>query len=252
MARKMAVAFFDDDELTMFFRSFQYQGYHVREAPNAEELDLLLAEGPVDAIVMWGSSEAFSCLRKLRRNKIATPVFVVGAAKERRFGELDFLNSAADDYFRIPVHKELVIARVENCLRRLAGRADVALESDGWRVDTNGQYASYQGAHVHLPKSLLDLLAFLMEREGRVMTKDAFLAYHYSSTDHEPEQKIVDVFISLLRKRMRAVSGTDNQIQTVWGRGWSWVPSDRAAGWQSGYRRKELHRRKCADFRCVS
>ena len=51
------------------------------------------------------------------------------------------------------------------------------------------------------------------------LTKETFLDHLYGGMD-EPEQKIIDVFICKLRKKIAAVADLDHGIQTVWGQGY--------------------------------
>ena len=51
------------------------------------------------------------------------------------------------------------------------------------------------------------------------LTKENFLDHLYGGMD-EPEQKIIDVFICKLRKKIAAATGDQNAIRTIWGRGY--------------------------------
>ncbi len=51
------------------------------------------------------------------------------------------------------------------------------------------------------------------------MTKEMFLNNLYGGMD-EPEQKIIDVFVCKLRKKLSGATGGENYISTVWGRGY--------------------------------
>ena len=57
---------------------------------------------------------------------------------------------------------------------------------------------------------MLELLAM---RQGHTITKEMFLNQLYGGMD-EPEQKIIDVFICKLRKKLAEASGGKNYIET--------------------------------------
>ena len=63
---------------------------------------------------------------------------------------------------------------------------------------------------------MLELLAL---RKGATMSKDMFLNHLYGGME-EPEQKIIDVFMCKLRKKLTNASGGKDYIETVWGRGY--------------------------------
>ena len=56
-------------------------------------------------------------------------------------------------------------------------------------------------------------------RKGMMLTKEMFLNHLYGGMD-EPGQKIIDVFICKLRKKLANASGGKDYIETVWGRGY--------------------------------
>ena len=63
------------------------------------------------------------------------------------------------------------------------------------------------------------MLELLSLRKGTTLTKEMFLNHLYGGMD-EPEQKIIDVFMCKLRKKLANASGGGNYIETMWGRGY--------------------------------
>jgi two-component system cell cycle response regulator CtrA len=64
------------------------------------------------------------------------------------------------------------------------------------------------------------VLELLSLRKGTTLTKEMFLNHLYGGMD-EPEPKIIDVFVCKLRKKLIKVTGGENYIETVWGRGYT-------------------------------
>ena len=64
-----------------------------------------------------------------------------------------------------------------------------------------------------------EVLELLALRHGMAISKETFLDHLYGGRD-EPGQKIVDVFLCKLRKKLAAISGGTEYIATVWGRGY--------------------------------
>jgi two-component system, cell cycle response regulator CtrA len=71
---------------------------------------------------------------------------------------------------------------------------------------------------VHLTGKEYQMLELLSLRKGMTLTKEMFLNHLYGGMD-EPEEKILDVFICKLRKKLADASYGKNYIETVWGRG---------------------------------
>ena len=82
--------------------------------------------------------------------------------------------------------------------------------------------------------SILELLSL---RQGITVTKEMLLGHLYGGKN-EPEQKIIDVFVCYLRKKLAQATGGEQYIETVWGRGYrlrdpALVPPQRHS-WRGG------------------
>jgi len=64
---------------------------------------------------------------------------------------------------------------------------------------------------------VLELLAFA---RNNVVTRAMLLKHLYRRADDQPQPKIIDVFISKLRKKLRSASGGAEFIETIPQRGW--------------------------------
>ncbi len=64
---------------------------------------------------------------------------------------------------------------------------------------------------------VLELLAYA---RNNVVTRQMLLKHLYRRSDDQPQPKIIDVFISKLRKKLRASSGGVEFIETIPQRGW--------------------------------
>ena len=72
---------------------------------------------------------------------------------------------------------------------------------------------------VHLTGKEYAILELLTLRKGTIVTREMLLNHLYGGTD-EPELKIIDVFVCKLRKKLAQATGSDDHIETVWGRGY--------------------------------
>ena len=63
------------------------------------------------------------------------------------------------------------------------------------------------------------MLELLSLRKGWTLTKEQFLNHLYGGME-EPQQKILDVFMCKLRKKLAYASGGKDYIETVWGHGY--------------------------------
>ena len=86
-------------------------------------------------------------------------------------------------------------------------------------VDCEARIASVDGQTVRLTGKEYAILELLSVRKGTALTKEMLLDHLYDG-GHEPEMKIIDVFMCKLRKKLAQATGSEHYIETVWGRGY--------------------------------
>ena len=157
-------------------------------------------------------------LRQLRVARIDTPILILSGEtdtdnKMRGFG------SGADDYLTKPFHREELIARIHAIIRRSKGHSQSIIKTGDIEVNLDGKTVEVRGNTVHLTGKEYQMLELLSLRKGTTLTREMFLNHLYGGMD-EPELKIIDVFICKLRKKLSEATGSENHIETVWGRGY--------------------------------
>ena len=86
-------------------------------------------------------------------------------------------------------------------------------------VNLDTRVVSVNEKPVHLTGKEYGILELLSRRKGTTLTKEMFLDHLYAGV-HEPEIKIIDVFVCKLRKKLVQATGGSHYIETVWGRGY--------------------------------
>ena len=86
-------------------------------------------------------------------------------------------------------------------------------------VNLEAGVVSVGDQQVHLTGKEYAILELLSRYKGVIVTKEMLLHHLYAGVD-EPELKIIDVFICKLRKKLAQVTGGNQHIETVWGRGY--------------------------------
>jgi two-component system cell cycle response regulator CtrA len=157
-------------------------------------------------------------LRTLRVCKVKTPILILSALAgiENKVRGLGF---GADDYMTKPFHKDELVARIHAIVRRSKGHAQSVIQTGDLLVHLDTKTVEVNGQSVYLTAKEYQMLELLSLRKGTTLMKEMFLNHLYGGTD-EPEQKIIDVFICKLRKKLSNASGGRDYIETVWGRGY--------------------------------
>src|SRR6266568_984203 len=160
----------------------------------------------------------YEVLRTLRVSKVKTPILILSglAGIEDKVKGLGF---GADDYMTKPFHKDELVARIHAIVRRSKGHAQSVIQTGDLVVNLDTKTVEVNAQRVHLTSKEYQILELLSLRKGVTLMKEMFLNHLYGGMD-EPEQKIIDVFICKLRKKLANASGGKDYIETIWGRGY--------------------------------
>jgi len=171
-------------------------------------LDLVLAD-----------MSGYEVLRTLRAARIRTPILVLSGLAATK-DKVKAFGLGADDYMTKPFHKDELIARIRAVVRRSQGYPLSVVQSGDLTVNLDHRTVEVDGTRVNLTTTEYRILEHLSLRKGTPLTKEMILHQLYGGID-EPANKIIDVFICKLRKKLALASAGKNYIETVWGRGYA-------------------------------
>lgn len=204
--------------------NLEAEGYRVVQAGDGEEALLIVAEEMPDLVVLdWmlpGVSGIEVCRRlKSRPATKAVPIIMLSARAE----EVDLvrgLETGADDYMGKPYSVVELMARVRSQLRRSRPSAmGATLEYQDIALDPETHRVQRAGRPVKLGPTEFRLLATLMEKPGRVWSREQLLDRVWGR-DIYVDTRTVDVHVGRLRKALCAHGGED-PLRTVRGAGYA-------------------------------
>ena len=167
-------------------------------------------------------------VRRMRGADINLPVMILSRITDKRI-KIEALNAGADDYMTKPFDREELVVRLRGIIRRAKGHAGSVISIGRLSVDLSAKTVEIDGQPLNATAKEYGILELLALRRGMTLTKENFLDHLYGGMD-EPEQKIIDVFICKLRKKIAAISGEQNAIRTIWGRGYVLEEGEGSAG----------------------
>jgi len=160
----------------------------------------------------------FEVLRLLRLSKVETPILILSGLVGMH-DKVRGLGFGADDYLTKPFHKDELVARIHAIVRRSTRHAHSVIRTGDLCVNLDTKMVEISGAGVHLTSKEYKILELLSVRKGTALTKEIFRNHLYGDL-HEPGNKIIDVFICKLRKKLSNASSGKNYIETIRGRGY--------------------------------
>jgi DNA-binding response OmpR family regulator len=178
--------------------------------PNAIVLDIMLPQ--------MSGVEVCQALRE-HDDTSHIPILILTAKAEpsERIAGLEF---GVDDYVTKPFSPRELVLRVQNLLRRLrAAQASSVVTVDEFCLDKGNFEITVSGRRLDLTSTEFKLLAVLIERRGRILTRESLLrdVWRY---ENAIDTRTVDTHVRRLREKLGQAA---NRIVTVRGEGYKFV-----------------------------
>ena len=221
MAYKILVV---DDEQTLLntVRAYlEQEGYTVQTAVDGRTALLIFRDFQPDLVVldiMLPEVDGLEVLRQLRQTSDVYVIMLTAKADEA--DKVIGLGLGADDYVTKPFSPRELVARIKASLRRLSGRqTPKELISTHLRVDEEARLAWKDGQPLDLTPIEFDLLHTLMRHRGRALSREQLIEQVWGY-DYYGDDRVVDVHIGRLRKKVEDDPTQPTLIATVWGAGY--------------------------------
>lgn len=95
-----------------------------------------------------------------------------------------------------------------------------AIQIGSLEIDTVHHIVTVDGRRVPLVPQEYQILTLLAESAGCVVTRRDMMDRLYGGMD-EPEPKMIDIFVSHMRKVLAAASRGQHFVSVVWGKGYT-------------------------------
>lgn len=228
MSQKVLVVDDEQSIVTLLQYNLKQSGFEVVTAYDGEEgLEKIFSEKP-DIVVldlMLPKMDGVEVCKSVRNEKNQVPILML-TAKDDEFDKVLGLELGADDYMTKPFSPREVIARIKAILRRTNTINTVEDEKDNKEIIIGKIKVLPEHFEAYRNDELLDLtpkefelLIYLIERQGRVITREHMLnsVWNY---EFAGDSRIVDVHISHLREKLEDNPKQPQYIKTVRGLGY--------------------------------
>ncbi len=168
--------------------------------------------------------DGFEVCRQLR--PVYTNPILILTARNSDIDHVLGLELGADDYVIKPVEPRVLMARINALLRRSKSPIRAArptLEFGRLSINTVARSVHLAGESVALSSNEFDLLVELASHAGEIQSRAALYSSLYGR-EYDGVDRMLDVRISHLRRKLGDEAAGSERIKTVWGQGYLFVP----------------------------
>src|SRR6266550_2381452 len=211
----------DEENLASLVRAYlEQEGYRVISAVTGAEALRAIDTEPIRLVVLdlnLPDMDGLDVCRQIR-TRSSVPVVML-TARDEEADRLTGLETGADDYIGKPFSPRELVARMKAVLRRAEPHAEEELLVLGDIVlRRSAREVNVAGEPIELRPKEFDLLAYLMQNRGAVLSRDVLLERVWGY-DYAGGTRTVDVHVAQLRRKL----GRPELIQTIRGAGYKAV-----------------------------
>ena len=211
-------------------------GYDVTEAEDgAQALQLYDASGgDFDVVlldIMMPEMDGITVCKELRKRSESVGIIML-TAKTEEMDKVTGLLVGADDYVTKPFSPAELMARVDSVYRRVAmvektgaaSRDQIALGE--FVLDLRSRTLTKGGRNIELTQVEFQIMEYFFQNPGAALARSQILQHVWGSSTgsaYSTEDKIVDVNIRRLRKKVEDDPSSPKHLMTIWGIGYKWV-----------------------------
>ncbi|MBI9101687.1 MAG: response regulator transcription factor [Spirochaetales bacterium] len=228
MKEKILVAE-DHDYLRNYIKKILVkENYQVSDAASGKEALTILKDEEIDLILLdldLGDMTGTEIIKLLRRQNNTTPIIVISSF-EQIDSKVNAFDLGCDDYITKPFYKEELLARI----RRLSKRVNFIQSSTNnkvhedislgpFKVDYKSCTVFRNDKPLTLNRKLFDIMAFFIENNNQIITKDQLLSRFWSDQSF-PSENTLSVHIHMLREQMETNPRNPEFLLTMRGKGY--------------------------------
>jgi two-component system KDP operon response regulator KdpE len=208
----------DETQITRVLRtSLSSQGYDIRVANDGETALEIMKDWTPDMVITdlaMPNMDGLELCRRLRATS-QIPIIVLSVRGEERT-KVQALDAGADDYVTKPFGIDELLARVRASLRRTSTaetEQPAVIQAGDLRIDLSAHKVTIQNREVHLTPKEFDLLVYMAQRPGKVVSHRSLLGAVWGGNSTE-QVEYLRVFVGQLRKKLEPDSSSPRYILT--------------------------------------
>jgi DNA-binding response OmpR family regulator len=168
--------------------------------------------------------DGFSICKQLRP-MYSNPILIL-TARDNDIDHVLGLELGADDYVIKPIEPRVLMARINALLRR--SKSQPTFENKTLRfgrlvINSVARSVSLNDQSIALSSNEFELLVYLASHAGEIQSRETLFQQLYRR-EYDGVDRMLDVRISHLRKKLGDEADSSERIKTIWGQGYLFVP----------------------------
>lgn len=215
----------DDPNIVEVMRLYLLNtGFRVTTAARAEEALDVIRRGPVNLVILdigLPDVDGWTLCERIR--EIGDLPILMVTARGDSVDKLRGFSLGADDYLSKPFDPNELVARCIALIKRSYQSRSLPpkahLTFGGIVIDTVGHVVTVSGQLIELSRREYQLLLILAQNPNRILTRNQLLDLIWG-IDYSGEDRVVDVTVTRLRRKVGLLPNPDWEIDTVRGMGY--------------------------------
>ncbi len=223
MAKKILIIDDEQDIIDLLQFNLQAEGYETLSALEGETAIELAQKKQPDLIIldiMLPGKDGYEVIRELRQDMKTRQIPVIFlTAKDSEIDEVIGLELGADDYIVKPIGLRKLVARVKMVLRKASSvveEKNKKISHGNLTIDAESYSVKVNGKPVDFTKKEFEILSYLAQRPGRVVTRETLLNQVWGE-DVIVIDRTIDVHIRKIREKLEDFA---SYIETIKGVGY--------------------------------
>ena len=178
-------------------------GYEMYEAEDGRKALDIFKDKDINLIILDIQIPLLNGLEVLKevRKESKIPILMLTAFSDEEY-KISAFSSLADGYIEKPFSLPVLKVRIDSLIKRYYKEVEKFIYKD-LEVNFSSYTAKVKNEFIDVNAKELEILKYLLENEGHVLTRNQIIDNVWKETEDIPFDRVIDVYIKELRKKLR-------------------------------------------------
>lgn len=178
-------------------------GYEMYEAEDGRKALNIFKDKDINLIILDIQIPLLNGLEVLKevRKESKIPILILTAFSDEEY-KISAFSSLADGYIEKPFSLPVLKVRIDSLIKRYYKEVEKFIYKD-LEVNFSSYTAKVKDEFIDVNAKELEILKYLLENEGHVLTRNQIIDNVWKETEDIPFDRVIDVYIKELRKKLR-------------------------------------------------